>query len=56
MIFQELEHLTWEKRLRNLGLFILEKTRLKGILSTCINKYLVGGDEKEKARLPSGVP
>ena len=27
----------YEKRLRELGLFILQKRRLKGILSVCIN-------------------
>lgn len=34
---KDLQHLTNEVRLRRLGLFSLEKTRLGGILSMCIN-------------------
>jgi len=32
-----LEHLPYKERPRELGLFILEQKRLKGMLSMCIN-------------------
>jgi len=32
-----LEHMTYEERLRDLGLFIPEQRRLVGILSMCVN-------------------
>jgi len=34
---KELDHLTYDKRLRKLGLFILQKRSLREILSMCIN-------------------
>jgi len=54
-VTKDLEHLSYEERLREQGLFSLDRRRLGGNL-TKVYKYLQGGCKEDRARLCPVVP
>ena len=53
-MIKDLQHLPYEERQRDLGLFILEKSRLRGNLIN-VYKYLKCGSQGDTANLFSAV-
>lgn len=54
MMIYSLEHVSYDERLRELGLLNLEKRRPGGLMS--VYKYLMGVSEEDEARLSPTVP